>query len=149
MRTLPGIRHAKFIARVMALVWLFSLAVSVANACVLSVSRSSAPLHDRAGWSASSAKHAVADALVAGMAGQAANESQGPDAGQQACKSFCDAERSTIAKAKALDLSDALLPLGAAAVWRRLDASRADAWHIAAAPPPGLPLALLLLRLTL
>lgn len=125
---MPCTRQAKFIAKLMAFIWLFSLAVSVAHACVVS-----AP--------------APASSVAAAHGGQ------GLDNCAPACKSFCDSERTTVAKsqgAKALDLSDTTSSLGATRGWQIDAAAHTDAaWQHAAAPPRQGTLAIQFLRLTL
>lgn len=121
--------RTRFIARVMLFVWLFSLAVGVANACVVQQGRFEAPMP--------------------GMAG--VHDSRAPDASQQACKSFCDAEQSAVAKTKLPVLWEAPPMVVSTHAWRAFDvASVQSTWRIAAAaPPPGLPVAIRFLRLTL
>ena len=150
MRLLPCVSQAKAIAKVMTIVWLFSLAVSVANACVLWENRTDAGLRDRSGGSQSlhGAKHTVVGEQVAGVA--AAHETEVPNSGQQACKSFCDAEQSTVAKAKTPDPSDAPpLLVATGTSWTKSAARAEGAWQVAAAPPPRIAAAILFLRLTL
>lgn len=143
--------RTKFIAKVMLLVWLFSVAVGVANACVLQQGRSDAPMQDRRGelQSPQSADQAVVPAPMAGMSG--AHDPRAPDASRQACKSFCDSEQSVVAKTKPLVLLDAPLMVASTHAWQAIDVSSIDTtWCItAAAPPPGLPVAIRFLRLTL
>ena len=102
-------RVTRFIAKLMIFVWLFSGAVSVANACVV-----------QSGWAGlpTAHPHGLADMHVAGQASAVDDEHQTTPA-QRACKSFCDTAQSTVAKtgSAALDLSQAPLPAVAAAAW--------------------------------
>jgi hypothetical protein len=143
--------RTKFIAKVMLFFWLFSLAVGVANACVLQQGRFDAPMQDRRGelQSLQSADQAVVAAPMPGMSG--AHDPRAPDASQQACKSFCESEQSAVAKTKPLVLSDAPPMVVSVHTWQALDVATADTtWRLAdAAPPPGLPVAIRFLRLTL
>jgi hypothetical protein len=133
---MPCKRNTRFIAKLMAFIWLFSLAVSAAHACFIS----------------SSLEGAI---QVQASSPAAAHDGQEPSACPQACKSFCDSERSTVTKtqsAKTVDLSDSALWLGSARAWRLQTVARADdaaAWQQAAAPPRQLALAIQYLRLTL
>ena len=125
---MPRTRQAKFIAKLMAFIWLFGIALSVAHAC-------------------------VAAAPVPASSITAAYDSQEADSCAQACKSLCDGERTTVAKtqsAKTLDLSDTAPWVGATRGWQIDAAAHADAaWQLAAAPPRQLALAIQDLRLTL
>lgn len=144
-------RRTKSIAKAMLFVWLFSLAVGVANACVLSESRTDARWHDRAAGSQPlhGAEHAPVVAPAAGPA--AAHSADEPDSGQQACKSFCDSEQSAVTKTRTADLTDAPpLAVATGALWLRVTARTDATWRIdAAAPPPQLAVAIRFLRLTL
>lgn len=143
--------RTRFIAKVMLFVWLFSLAVGVANACVLQQGRFDTPMQDRRAelQSPQSADQAVVAVPMPGMAG--AHDPRAPDASQQACKSFCDSEQSAVAKTKPPVLWDAPPMVVFTHAWRTFDvASVQSTWRIAAAaPPPGLPVAIRFLRLTL
>lgn len=143
---MPRASHLKRFARLMSFIWLFSLAVSTANACILSAGRAATSL---------AAHVAASPALPAHGATAAHDIGQEPGACPAACKSFCDSERSTVAKTKnaeAPDLSHAAPWLGAARGWRPYATARADeqaAWRLAAAPPRQLAPAIQYLRLTL
>lgn len=151
MRFTTCTSRTKFIAKVMLFVWLFSLAVGVVNACVMQQGRSDAPLQDRrAEWqSPHSGDEAVAAAPMAGMS--ATHDPRTPGASQKACKTFCDAEQNVVAKTKPLIVLDAPPMVASARAWHALDvATVATPWrHAAAAPPPGLPVVIRFLRLTL
>jgi hypothetical protein len=125
---MPGTRQAKFIAKLMAVIWLFGIALGVAHACVV-------------------ATPAPASSI------SATYDSQEPDSCAQACKRLCDRERTTVAKtqsAKTLDLSDSAPWVGATRGWQIDAAAHAGAaWQLAAAPPRQLALAIQTLRLTL
>ena len=143
--------RTRFIAKGMLFVWLFSLAVGVANACVVQQGRSDAPTQDhRAALLAlASADHAVAAVPMPGMAG--ARDPHAPNASQQACKSFCDIEQSAVVKTRTLVLLDAPPLIVSTHSWQALDVARVDVhWRLAvAAPPPGPPVAIRFLRLLL
>lgn len=128
MRPTPCARQTKFIAKLMALIWLCGIALSVAHACVV-------------------ATPAPASSITA------AHDSQEPDPCEQACKSLCDSERNTVAKtqgAKSVDLSDTAPWVGATRGWQIDAAAHAGTtWQRAAAPPRKLTLAIQYLRLTL
>ena len=127
-------RRAKFVAKLMAFIWLFGFAVALANACVVNHAHA-APL---------SAQHGC---------GHAAPSADGddPDACQPACKGLCESSQNGLAKSNSVDVSSAAhlvtLPgslgvhpaAGAAQPWRA----------IAQAPPPRSTVAILFLRLTI
>ncbi len=143
---MPRTSHLKRFARLMSFIWLFSLAVSTANACILSASRAATSL----------AAHVAASPALAAPGAIAAHDiGQEPGACPAACKSFCDSERSTVAKTKnaeAPDLSDMAPCPVATRAWRLRVAPCADeeaAWWLAAAPPRQLAPAIQYLRLTL
>jgi hypothetical protein len=144
---MPCPRQAKFIGKLMAFIWLFSLAVSVANACVVPA------LPDHAAGSPSQqwAPQVAGQAPASGVA--AVHDSQERDSCAQACKSFCDSERTTVAKTKSPsipDLSDTASSVGDARGSQMAAAAHAAAtWQLAAAPPRKLTLAIQYLRLTL
>ena len=127
--------RTKFIARLMAFVWLFGFAVAFANACSLHHAPAAAPsmLHDDC-------------AHAAGLDG-----AEDTDACQPACKGLCENGQNAVAKTKSVDVSSAAqlvaMP-GASSVHPASGA--AQPWcAIAPLPPPGPPVAILFLRLTI
>ena len=147
MRPMPGPRQAKFIAKLMAFVWLFSLSVSVANACLVSA----LPDHSAGSPSQPSAPQLAGPATASSVA--AVHDGDEPDGCAQACKSFCDSERITVAKTKSPSLPDLSDTASSVADARGLQmaaaAHAAASWRPAAAPPRKLALAIQYLRLTL
>jgi hypothetical protein len=138
------------IATAMLLVWLFATFASWANACL--VQPSAAPAsprehHQRLGASAHPGGDHHAAAETRGT--------DGPDPATQACASFCEAEQSIVAKAqpsKSEMGTDAQTPAPAAFDgWPAFTAGRTEPrWRPLAEPrPPGPPVAIAFLRLTL
>lgn len=136
-------RVTRLIAKLMIFAWLFGVALSVANACVMQAGRAGQPTAHPPG---------LADVHVAGPA--SVDDEHRAQASKQACKSFCDAAQSTVAKTASatVDLAQAPPPSALTAAWPKqaalLDADAA--WRGAGpAPPPRLAPAILFLRLTL
>jgi hypothetical protein len=143
-------RQQRHIASAMLFVWLFAVAASWANACILRPAAAAEGHHGQ---------HAGHDLMAAqggshGPAGDAGH-SHGPDPAQQACASFCDLEQSIVAKAQPAPGDGAVhqadLAAQPAVCWPALPLPPAEArWRpLAAPPPPGPPVAIAFLRLTI
>lgn len=131
----------------MLFVWLFAVVASWANACILQPERSR--------------DHRDRSAVVAPPAGPSpdvAADARGThesDPARQACASFCETEQSIVTKTQpgkgdgCLE-SSALVPLDVAC-WSAFTPGHAEVrWRpLAAPPPPGPPVAIAFLRLTL
>jgi hypothetical protein len=143
-------RHRQ-IASVMLFVWLFAVFVSWANACL--VQPSAATVHGRGHHELGGGVHDAAAAAHDAAAGIDATDQ--PDSAKDACASFCEAEQSIVAKpqpSKGDGAADgAALPACAFEGWPAFLPGRAEArWRPIAAPlPPGPPVAIAFLRLTL
>lgn len=144
------LRQPRRIAATMLIVWLFATFASWANACLVQPSAVAAnPLehHRRLGPGAYSGGDHHAAAQTRGT--------DDPDPARQACASFCETEQSIVAKAQPSkgDIgSDAAMPPPATSGGRpALTAGRTEPrWRrLAAPPPPGPPVAIAFLRLTL
>ena len=130
----------------MLFVWLFAVVASWANACILKP-ESSVDHHQRSGLVAphGAVHEAAADASAA----------QEPDPAQQACASFCDTEQSIVTKARTAKGDGAAEPPALVAQvfasWPAFTPGRtALRWRpLAAPPPPGPPVAIAFLRLTI
>ncbi len=152
MRPLPRPRQARFVARLMALFWLFSLAAGVANACVLATGRLGAHLQSTAAGSSlpTVALHRVAQEH---RAAEAAPHDPQPDTATRVCKQFCDSAQATVAETKTVkapDVGHAAAWTAPAAAWRPAVAMpRVAASPVGAAPPRRLAVAIQFLRLTL
>lgn len=129
----------------MLFVWLFAVAASWANACILQP-ESSSDHHARRGFVV---PHGSSDEAVAG-----ANGTHKPDSALQACSSFCETEQSIVTKAQSAKADGtAELPALVAQVfacWPAFTPGRAEVrWRpLAAPPPPGPPVVIAFLRLT-
>jgi hypothetical protein len=127
-------RRARFVAKLMAFLWLFGFAVAVANACVVN--------HVHA---------APASAHPACVEAAPAVEGDPPVACQPACKGLCESDQNAVAKNHGADVVSAAplvaLP-GASCV--HAAAGAAQPWRaIAQPPPPGSSVAIRFLRLTI
>ena len=127
-------RRTKFIAKVMAFVWLFGFAIALANACAVNHTPGAAAGPQHQGW----AHPAVDD----------------PDAShacQPPCKGLCEAEQHAVAKTKGVDVSAGvqLIAMPGAPCAHPVASSGLRWCAIAPLPPPGPPLAILFLRLTI
>jgi hypothetical protein len=149
MRPMTRLRRPRRIASVMLFVWLFATVASWAHACLVqplaatAESREHRP-HQGAGTALRGDHHAAA----------AAGETGAPDAARQACASFCETEQNLVAKAQpskgdgGADL--AVAPPAALAGWPANGFRAEPRRRAPAAPaPPGPPVALAFLRLTL
>ncbi len=130
----------------MLFVWLFAVATSWAHACVLQPERPSD-------------HHARGDFVTPhGLSHEAAADGNGTletDPALQACASFCDTEQNIVTKAQSTKTDGAAeLPALVAQVfvcWPAFTPGRAEVrWRpLAAPPPPGPPVAIAFLRLTI
>ena len=135
--------RTKGIARMMVWVWMFALMSSLANACVLS----SSVRGERFGH-----LHSAGHDAVAGIIGIGTDHDHEPQPAKAACKGFCDLEQGTVLKSHApsgLDLGAA--PLLQAELWPVPFARVAPRVSLATyrEPPPGPPVAIRFLRLTI
>ena len=131
------------IARVMVLVWMFALTTSLANACVLSGAVHSVSLGQ---------VHAVEHAADGGIVGTGSDQDHEPGPAKAACQEFCDLEQVTVFKSQAPSGLDAgAAPLLQADLWPAPFARAAPRVSLAAyrEPPPGPPVAIRFLRLTI
>ena len=125
--------HTRVVAKVTLCLWLFGLMAGIANACLIDTGRDHLPMPS-------------ATALAATDAGDDCDQA----VGQQACKSLRDLEQGALVKAKVLDGADNVPALGLIAPWRIYAATPSPlVWQASATPPPGPPVAILFLRLTL
>ena len=128
-------RRTKFVAKLMAFVWLFGLAVAFANACATRDVPVAAP---------SVQHHGCADATPSDAVGDT-------DACQPACKGLCVSGQNAVAKTKSVDASNAaqLVAMPGVPCVRPAACAEHPWWAIAPLPPPGPPVAILFLRLTI
>jgi hypothetical protein len=125
----------------MLFVWLFAIAASWVNACLLQ------PRGDHA---RSATDHAAMAAT--GTAHEVSSGAHSNDPGRVACLDVCDDERSTIPKYATASVADlAAAPMIASALWSLAVAKAAFPRErpLAAAPPPERPVAIRFLRLTI
>lgn len=134
----------------MLLVWLLATFASWANACLLQSSAAAAnvPGHvERVGF--------ALDADTAHAAAAGVGPTRELDPAQEACGKFCETERNIVAKAqpaKGEAGADApVLPLATLGGWPAFTPERAGPrWRPPSLPPPpGPPVAIAFLRLTL
>lgn len=154
MRHSLCLRRKRHVASAMLFVWLFAIAASWANACILRPSVATEGSHEH---------HASRDLMAAqgGTHGHGSDASDShehehePDPAQDACASFCDIEQSIVAKAQPAKgdgaAQQAALTAQPAICWPALPLPPAEArWRpLAAPPPPGPPVAIAFLRLTI
>ena len=130
----------------MLFVWLFAVAASWANACILQP-EGSGEHHLRSGLSVPDGPGSDHDAGAGG--------SHESDPALQACVSFCDTGQSIVAKAQPAKGDSADCPsaviVQAVTAWPAFEPGQAQVrWRpLAAAPPPGPPVAIAFLRLTI
>lgn len=142
-------QRTRHIASAMLWVWLFALVASWANACILQPSGAATDVRGHHARSQLAAQHAS----VHEGTGNASGPHQ-PDPAQEACASFCDTERSIVAKVQPAKGDGAADPLALATAlfnpWPAVAPGRAPArWRpLTAAPPPGPPVVIAFLRLT-
>jgi len=146
MHSRLGRQQTRHITSVMLFVWLFAVATSWAHACVLQPERPSD-------------HHARGDFVTPhGLSHEAAADGNGTletDPALQACASFCDTEQNIVTKAQSTKTDGAAeLPALVAQVfvcWPAFTPGRAEVrWRpLAAPPPPGPPVAIAFLRLTI
>lgn len=149
MRHLINVHRPRRIASVMLFVWLFAVFASWANACLVQPTAQPAAAHGHHGPPAAGADYVNAhEAAAVGAA-----HDSGP--AQELCADFCETEQSIVVKAqpsKGEGAADtALFPPAALASWPAFVPGRLDPqWRpLAAPPPPGQPVAIAFLRLTL
>ena len=136
----------------MLFVWLFAIAASWANACILRPSAAAEgshghhPSHDLMTTQGGSHGHG---------GGVSDFHEHEPDPAQEACASFCDIEQSIVAKAQPANgdgaAQQATLAAQPAVCWPVLPLPSAETrWRpLAAPPPPDPPVAIAFLRLTI
>lgn len=149
----------------MLAVWLFALLAGVVNACVLQVK---VPAHHQGQVPMFSANTVIephahlsvlpqSTALVpadvtSSDAGADANADAGADSGKAQCKSVCDVEASTAAAKQqghdATDLAQASMPVLVAVPYLPLLATAKQSFDDRP-PPPGVPMVIRFLRLTI
>ncbi len=140
-------QKTRHIASVMLFVWLFALAASWANACLLQPERPS----DHPQPSGLVAAHGTGHEAAVG-AGSGTHETA-PD--QQACASFCDTEQTIVTQAQPAKgdgvAEQSALVAHVVSHWLAFAPERPEVrWRpLAAPPPPGPPVAIAFLRLTL
>lgn len=130
----------------MLFVWLFAVAASWANACILQP-ESPGDHHARSGFVAphDSSHQAVGDA----------NAAHEPDPAEQACASFCEIEQKLVTKAQSTKADGAAeqsaLVAQVVACRPAFTPGRTEVrWRPRAAPPPpGPPVVIAFLRLTI
>jgi len=130
-------------------VWLFGLSVSWANACVTRDAHAAHANHEGSRLIVAGS-HLEPPALTADA--DCEEGEHAPNPAREACKSFCDAEQTAVAKLKIQDVNDALQPVMAPATcWAVATIEpRAAVWRPLTAPPPtGPSVAIRFLRLTI
>jgi hypothetical protein len=146
MRSRFGRHQTRHIAAVMLFVWLFAVAASWANACIL-LPESSSDHHARGGFIV---PHGSSDEDTAGASGP-----HEADPVLQACASFCETEQNIVTKAQSAKADgaaeQAALVARVFACWPAFMPGQAEVrWRaLAAPPPPGPPVAIAFLRLTI
>lgn len=132
----------------MLFIWLFALIASWANACMLQPSGPAAYEHHQRGSLA--ADHGSFHERAVDASGEPET-----DPAQEACASFCDTGQSVVAKAQPAKGESSADPSAIVArgfaCWPAFTPGQAEVgWHPPAAPtPPGPPVAIAFLRLTL
>lgn len=149
MRPLMRLHRPRRLASALLFVWLFAVFASWANACLVRPVAPTAPARGHHGLEHAGAAHVDAHRPAADDAGH------DPDPAQEVCADFCDTGQSILAKpqpSKGEGAADPVLfaPMPHAA-WPVLSAGPLDLpWRLLAAPPPpGTPVAIAFLRLTL
>ena len=149
MPPLMNFQRPRRIAAVLLFVWLFSVAASWANACLVQPVIDPASAHGHHGWVSAGATAADAQRSASGGA---AHE---PDPAQTLCAEFCGAGQQLVAKpqpTKGDGAVDAQLhPPTALLAWPAFAPTPLELpWRPLAAPlPPGPCAAIVFLRLTL
>ncbi|MCW5664084.1 MAG: hypothetical protein KIT35_09635 [Piscinibacter sp.] len=144
----PRRQRPRRIASVMLLVWLFATVASWAHACLVQPSAVMAGVPEHH-------PHSIAGAPAVGHVVAPHGTADEPDPARQACASFCESEQNIVAKAQPSKGDGAavaaVLPPAAFDGWPALAPARAGPrWRpLAAPPPPGPPVAIAFLRLTL
>ena len=150
MSPAPHFQRPRRIATVMLVAWLLATLASWANACLVQPSAEAGSTRGHP-ERVSAYDHPGADHHAAAQT-RAPSES---DPARQVCASFCDMEQNIVAKgqpSKGDGAADAALaPPVAFTAWPSLTLRRTEPrWRLRAEPPPpGLPVAIAFLRLTL
>ena len=149
MRPLMHLHRPRRIASAMLFVWLFAVFASWANACLVQPADPPAAARGHRGHAGEGA------ALRGAHEPSALHPAPGSDPAQEVCAEFCDAEQSIVAKpqlSKGEGAADpSLLPPMILAGWPAFSPGRlVPRWRpLASPPPPGAPVAIAFLRLTL
>lgn len=139
-----GRQQTRHIASAMLFVWLFVVAASSAHACMV---QPGGPIDHHA-------RGVVVVSLDSGHEADA-NGTHGPDLALQACASFCETGQNTVTKVESTKADDAgELPGLVAQVfvcWPAFTPGWTEVrWRpLAAPPPPGPPVVIAFLRLTI
>lgn len=155
MRVFSHRRTEQRTVMVMLVAWVFALAAGVVNACVLQVK---VPAHHQGQQPMDSASTVIethADLSVLPQTGAHApadDPSSDADSGKAHCKSFCDSEASAAAVKQQghdiTDLAQAPMHVLAAAPYFPLLATAKQSFDDRP-PPPGAPMVIRFLRLTI
>lgn len=149
MRPLMHLHRPRRLASALLFVWLFAVFASWANACLVRPVVQAASAGGHHGLAHAGARHAEAPLPAADGA------AHDPDPAQEVCADFCDTGQSVVENrqpSKGEGAADpVLLPPLAHAAWPVFSAGPLDRpWRpLAAPPPPGLPVVIAFLRLTL
>ena len=128
------------VAKILLFVWLFAIAASWANACLL---------ESRGDHARGAPAHA---ALLAAGAAHSPSADHPDDPGRSACLDLCNDEQSTIPKYGTSSVTDLMTtPMIASTLWSLavIESSIRREHPLAAAPPPERPVAIRFLRLTI
>lgn len=149
MRPLMHLHQFRRTASALLFVWLFAVFASWANACLVRPVAQAVPTGGQRGLAPAGASHADTHLPAADGA------SQDTDPAQEVCADFCDTGQSLVANPQPSKVDGAadpvLFPSSAHAAWPVFNAGPLDQpWRrLAAPPPPGPPVAIAFLRLTL
>jgi hypothetical protein len=149
MRPLIRLHQPRRIASALLFVWLFAVFASWANACLVRPVVQAARAGGQHGLAHAASSHADAHLPAAHGA------SHDPDPAQEVCADFCDTGQSVVANPQPSKgdgtAEPVLFPPPTHAAWPAFSAGPHDRpWRpLAAPPPPGLPVAIAFLRLTL
>ena len=138
----------------MLVVWVFALVAAVVNACALQVKvpahhQSQQPMHSASTVIETHAHLSVLPQI--GMPAPADDPSSDADSGKAQCKSFCDSEASAAAKQQGHDATDpaqAPMHVLASTPYLPLIATAKQSFDDRP-PPPGAPMVIRFLRLTI
>jgi hypothetical protein len=152
MHRLPRLPKPRRIASVMLIVWLSGMFTSWAHACLVTAPGALAHAAEHHAPPSGHERPAEAAADVAEVAG---DMSLPPNVALALCEDFCETERSIIpqvqAKKASADTCAAMMPNATIGIASAGFALRRTGlrWHpLAVPPPPGPPVAIVLLRLT-